>query len=207
LERAPLERIYSITGIQFLPFNTLYQLYAASRLAPATLERATALATIPDLLNYWLTGKLASEYTVATTTQFVDAVTRSWATALLADLKLPTHLLIHIVEPGTVLGHERRAGTPVVAPACHDTGSAVAAVLLDANSAFLSSGTWSLLGTELFTPLITPQARDLNFTNEGGVCGSTRLLKNIVGLWLLQSCRLLGRRRKGVQLRRAAGSR
>ena len=188
-ERLPRERIYSITGIQFLPFNTLYQLYAASRLAPATLERATALATIPDLLNYWLTGKLASEYTVATTTQFVDAVTRSWATALLADLKLPTHLLIDIVEPGTVLGYERRAGTPVVAPACHDTGSAVAAVLLDANSAFLSSGTWSLLGTELFTPLITPQARDLNFTNEGGVCGSTRLLKNIVGLWLLQSCR------------------
>jgi rhamnulokinase len=193
-ERVPRETIYSITGIQFLPINTLYQLYAACRLTPAMIEKATALATIPDLLNYWLTGKLASEYTNATTTQFVDAATRSWATGLLADLELPARLLTPIVEPGTEVGWlaiERNAlaGTPVIAPACHDTGSAVAAVALTRRSAFLSSGTWSLLGAELPGPVITPQARDLNFTNEGGVCGTTRLLKNIAGLWLLQSCR------------------
>src|SRR6185295_15806918 len=92
-------------------------------------------------------------------------------------------------QAGTVIGLSRGAGTPVVAPACHDTGSAVAAVSLDRKTAFLSSGTWSLLGAELPGPVITPQARDLNFTNEGGVCGTTRLLKNIAGLWLLQSCR------------------
>jgi rhamnulokinase len=193
-ERVPPETIYSITGIQFLPINTLYQLYAACRLTPATIQKAAALATIPDLLNYWLTGKLVSEYTNATTTQFVDAATRSWATGLLADLELPARLLTPIVEPGTKIGPlalegNALTGTPVIAPACHDTGSAIAAVSLTRSSAFLSSGTWSLLGAELPGPVITPQARDLNFTNEGGVCGTTRLLKNIAGLWLLQSCR------------------
>jgi len=193
-ERVPREVIYSITGIQFLPINTLYQLYAACRLTPAMIQKATALATIPDLLNYWLTGKLVSEYTNATTTQFVDAATRSWAKGLLADLELPARLLTPIIEPGTEIGSlaldgSALAGTPVIAPACHDTGSAVAAVSLTRTSAFLSSGTWSLLGTELPGPLITSMARDLNFTNEGGVCGTTRLLKNIAGLWLLQACR------------------
>jgi rhamnulokinase len=193
-ERVPREEIYSITGIQFLPFNTLYQLHAACRLTPAAIQEATALATIPDLMNFWLTGNLASEYTNATTTQFVDAVTRSWATGLLARLELPSRLLAPIVEPGAQIGSLRfggraRKGTPVIAPACHDTGSAVAAVALTGQTAFLSSGTWSLLGAELPAPVITPQARDLNFTNEGGVCGTTRLLKNIAGLWLLQSCR------------------
>jgi rhamnulokinase len=153
------------------------------------------MATIPDLMNYWLTDKLASEYTIATTTQFVEAKTRTWATGLLADLDLPARLLTPLIEPGTVIGPLRsevsaaRAGTPVVAPACHDTGSAVAAVAFTGKTAFLSSGTWSLLGAELPGPVITPQARELNFTNEGGVCGTTRLLKNIAGLWLLQSCR------------------
>jgi len=193
-ERVPREVIYSITGIQFLPINTLYQLYAACRLTPAMIQKATALATIPDLLNYWLTGKLVSEYTNATTTQFVDAATRSWAKGLLADLELPARLLTPIVEPGREIGSlaldgNALAGTPVIAPACHDTGSAVAAVSLTRTSAFLSSGTWSLLGAELPGPVITPTARDLNFTNEGGICGTTRLLKNIAGLWLLQSCR------------------
>ncbi|MGH9647350.1 MAG: rhamnulokinase, partial [Bryobacteraceae bacterium] len=193
-ERVPSERIYSITGIQFLPINTLYQLYAACRLTPAMIQKATALATIPDLMNFWLTGRLVSEYTNATTTQLVDAATRSWATILLADLELPARLLTPIVESGTEIGSlafegHARKGTPVIAPACHDTGSAVAAVSLTPKSAFLSSGTWSLLGAELPGPVITPQARDLNFTNEGGVCGTTRLLKNIAGLWLLQACR------------------
>jgi len=188
-ERVPREEIYALTGIQFLAFNTLYQLYAACRSTPAAIQAASALATIPDLFNYWLTGKLVSEYTNATTTQLLDAKTRTWASGLLACLDLPARLLTSIVQPGTVIGPlTARAGTPVVAPACHDTGSAVAAVLLTGKTAFLSSGTWSLLGAELLSPVITPQARDLNFTNEGGVCGTTRLLKNIAGLWLLQSC-------------------
>lgn len=196
----PRGEIYAITGIQFLPFNTLYQLYAAWRANPALIDSAHSLLTIPDLLNYWLTGNLASEYTNATTTQMVDAETRSWADGMLGRLDLPTRFLTPIVEPGTVVGALKHdvsatfAGTPVIAPACHDTGSAVAAVAMPAfsaerRSAFLSSGTWSLLGAELPAPVITPRARDLNFTNEGGVCGTIRLLKNIAGLWLLQACR------------------
>ncbi len=191
----PRERIYQVTGIQFLPFNTLYQLFAASRLTPKTILAAQALATIPDLLNYWLCGNLVSEYTNATTTQLVDGRSRGWAAGLLGELDLPSRLLQPIVQPGTVVGGIRGdvstalEGTPVVAPACHDTGSAVAAVGASGKSAFLSSGTWSLLGAELAEPVITARARDLNFTNEGGVCGTIRLLKNIGGLWLLQSCR------------------
>jgi rhamnulokinase len=193
--QVPRESIYAATGIQFLPFNTLYQFYAACLSTPRLINAAEALITIPDLLNYWLSGKLVSEYTNATTTQFVDARTGTWATGLLKDLDLPSRLLQPIVKPGTIIGELRSAasgalaGTPVVAPACHDTGSAVAAVSASGKSAFLSSGTWSLLGAELPAPVITSKARDLNFTNEGGVCGTIRLLKNIGGLWLLQSCR------------------
>jgi rhamnulokinase len=189
------ETVYSYTGIQFLPFNTLYQFYAASRATPRLIDAAQALVTIPDLLNYWLTGSIVSEYTNATTTQFVDAATRSWATGLLSKLNLPARLLMPIVKPGTVIGKlndgvvKLLAGTPVVAPACHDTGSAFAAVSTGGKSAFLSSGTWSLLGAEIGEPVINARARDLNFTNEGGVCGTIRLLKNIGGLWLLQSCK------------------
>jgi rhamnulokinase len=194
-ERVPAEEIYAVTGIQFLPFNTLYQLYAACRATPRLIEAATTFGTIPDLVNYWLTGHMTSEFTNATTTQFVDARTRTWATELLRELDVPTRLLPCVVEPGTVVGKigadapTPLLGTPVVAPACHDTGSAVAAVHAAGHIAFLSSGTWSLLGTELSEPVINSRARELNFTNEGGVYGTTRLLKNIAGLWLLQSCR------------------
>jgi len=189
------ERIYAATGIQFLWFNTLYQLYAACKKAPHTIAAAHRFATIPDILNYWLSGTLSAEYTNATTTQCVDAVKRTWATDLLDELGIPTRLLPEIVEPGTVLGPLRKeadralAGVPIVTPACHDTGSAFAAVPVGNAAAFLSSGTWSLLGTELPGPIITPRAMELDFTNEGGVCATTRLLKNIGGLWLLQSCR------------------
>jgi rhamnulokinase len=194
-DRVGPERIYGITGIQLLQINTLFQLYAACRNTPRVIDAADSLATIPDLFNYWLSGQLMSEYTNATTTQFVDAVQRSWALRLLNELGLPTRLLTPIVQPGTVLGSLRAGitpkltGTAVVAPACHDTASAVASVDAGGQSAFLSSGTWSLLGTELTAPVMTAKARDLNFTNEGGVCGTIRLLKNITGLWLLQSCR------------------
>jgi rhamnulokinase len=194
-QRVPREEIYRITGIQFLVFNTLYQLYAACQSTPGVIQSAASFGTIPDLLNYWLTGELRAEYTMATTTQFVDASTRSWATNLLDRLQIPTRLLPPLVEPGAVLGRLKAdvcpplAGTPVVLPACHDTGSAVASVSAGGTTAFISSGTWSLLGTELPGPVMTAKARDLNFTNEGGVAGTTRLLKNIGGLWLLQACR------------------
>ena len=197
-ERVSRERIYDVTGIQFLRINTLFQLYAACRYTPRVIDAAESLATIPDLFNYWLTGRLVSEYTNATTTQFVDARKRAWAARLLNELGLPTRLLTPLAEPGTILGpirgdvastHPALAGTPVVLPACHDTASAVASVNGGGHSAFLSSGTWSLLGTEIGAPIVTAKARDLNFTNEGGVCGTIRLLKNIAGLWLLQACR------------------
>ena len=194
-QRVPRARIYDITGVQFLTFNTVYQLVAAARATPRLFDAATQLATIPDLFNYWLTGELRSEYTIATTTQMIDARTRTWAVDLLRELDIPTRLLPEIVEPGSILGPLQRSvsrsleGTPVVVPACHDTGSAAAAVPAAGYRAFLSSGTWSLLGTEVPAPIITARARDANFTNEGGVCGTVRLLKNIGGLWLLQGCR------------------
>jgi rhamnulokinase len=194
-ERVPADEIYSITGIQFLSFNTLYQLYAACRNTPRLVDAANQFVTVPDLVNYWLTGRIVCEYTNATTTQFVDARTRGWATGLLTKLDIPTGLLPSLVESGHVVGQLNTeacaplAGVPVVAPACHDTGSAVAAIHGGGRRAFLSSGTWSLLGTEVNAPIITARSRELNFTNEGGVCGTTRLLKNIGGMWLLQACR------------------
>lgn len=193
----PREEVYRRTGIQFMPINTLYQLYAAKKRTPAVLDAAQWLLTIPDLFNYWLTGNLVCEFTNATTTQMVDPRTRSWAKDLVDRLELPSRLLGELVEPGSPLGELRKelAGdsalraTQVIAPACHDTGSAVAAVSAREGTAFLSSGTWSLLGTELDAPVITSEALRLNFTNEGGVNGTIRLLKNVMGLWMLRTCR------------------
>ena len=193
----PREEIYRRTGIQFMPINTLYQLYAARLHTPAILNAAQHLVTIPDLFNYWLTGNVACEFTNATTTQMVDPRTRGWATDLLNRLQLPSRLLAPMVEPGSVLGKLQSEltggsmlhGTHVIAPACHDTGSAVAAISAREGTAFLSSGTWSLLGTEIDAPVITDESLRLNFTNEGGVNGTTRLLKNVMGLWMLRCCR------------------
>jgi len=195
--RIPKEEIYSATGIQFMPINTLYQLFAAQRDTPRILQAAECLLTIPDLFHYWLTGTAVCEFTNATTTQMVNPVTRTWATDLLKRLDLPAGLPAQIVEPGSVLGpvlpaiarNSALSGTPVIAPASHDTGSAVAAITAREGTAFLSSGTWSLLGTELDAPVVTSDALKLNFTNEGGVYGTTRLLKNVMGLWMLQCCR------------------
>lgn len=195
--RVPKEEIYSATGIQFMPINTLYQLFAATRRTPDLLRAARRMVTIPDLMHYWLTGKAFCEFTNATTTQLVNPVTRTWATGLMDRLGLPSSLPAPIVEPGSIIGSllhgitrtASLAGTPVIAPASHDTGSAVAAISARDGTAFLSSGTWSLLGTELDAPVITPEALRLNFTNEGGVAGTTRLLKNVMGLWMLQCCR------------------
>jgi rhamnulokinase len=192
------EMVYRVTGIQFLPFNTLYQLYAARLRTPRMLEMAEHFVTVPDLFNLWLTGKIACERTNASTTQFLDVHRREWSTEILHKLGIPTHMLPPLVEAGSILGNllpelaagsDALSGTPVIAPACHDTGSAFAAVHSDKNVALISSGTWSLLGTELSGPIVTDEARHLNFTNEGGVGGTVRLLKNICGLWLLERCR------------------
>jgi rhamnulokinase len=191
------QEIYQTTGIQFMPINTLYQLFAARHQTPKLLDSAKHLLTIPDLFNYWLTGNVACEFTNATTTQMVDAQKRAWASGLMQRLDLPAHLPAPIVEPGSIIGtllpdiagRSSLANTSVIVPACHDTGSAVAAISARDGTAFLSSGTWSLLGTELDSPVITPDALRMNFTNEGGVSGTTRLLKNVMGLWMLQGCR------------------
>ncbi len=195
--KVPRQEIYAATGIQFMQINTLYQLYAAVRDTPSIVNAARQLLTIPDLFHYWLTGAAVCEFTNATTTQMVNPVTRNWAMDLMERLGLPAQLPTRIVEPGTVVGSllPSIAGTmplsraPVIAPATHDTGSAVAAIAARNGVAFLSSGTWSLLGTELDAPVLTREALRLNFTNEGGVCGTTRLLKNVMGLWMLQCCR------------------
>jgi rhamnulokinase len=197
LRKVSKEDIYEATGIQFMPINTLYQLFAARRQTPKLLEAAKYLLTIPDLFNYWLTGNAVCEFTNATTTQMVDPLKRTWASGLMQRLELPAHLPAPIVEPGSIIGtilpdiagHSSIAGVRVIAPACHDTGSAVAAISAREGTAFLSSGTWSLLGTELDSPIITSDALRMNFTNEGGVNGTTRLLKNVMGLWMLQGCR------------------
>lgn len=197
LRKVSREEIYRATGIQFMSINTLYQLYAAQRQDRKLIGAAKQLITIPDLFHYWLSGKAVCEFTNATTTQMVDPVSRTWATSLIQQLDLPIGILPPLVEPGTILGtllrdlagHSSLAGTAIIAPACHDTGSAVAAVSAREGTAFLSSGTWSLLGTELDAPVITSDAMRLNFTNEGGVNGTTRLLKNVMGLWMLQCCR------------------
>jgi rhamnulokinase len=195
--RVSKEAIYSATGIQFMSINTLYQLYAAQLQTPSIVAAATKLVTVPDLFNYWLTGNAVCEFTNASTTQLVNPFRRNWATDLMWKLGLRSDLPAPIVEPGTIVGTllpsladaSPFAETSVIAPCCHDTGSAVAAITARDGTAFLSSGTWSLIGTEIDTPIVTPQALKLNFTNEGGVNGTTRLLKNVMGLWILQGCR------------------
>ncbi len=191
----PKEEIYQITGIQFLPINTLYQLLAM-RGSPL-LEAAETMLLIPDLMNYWLTGEKACEYTNATTTQLLDLQEGGWARDLFEGMDLPSRILAPIVPPATGLGpllpevaEEVDAGPPVFAIASHDTASAVVAVPAEGdNFAYISSGTWSLVGVETPEPVVTQQAMEANFTNEGGFGGRTRLLKNVMGLWILQECR------------------
>lgn len=197
LRIVPKEDIYAETGIQFIPINTLYQLVAAKLHTPQLLAAADRFVMMPDLFNYWLTGRAVCEFTNATTTQLVSATTRRWATDLMDRFGLPSRLAAPMVEPGSIIGplmpniaaHDTLTGTPVIASASHDTASAVAAITARDHTAFLSSGTWSLVGMEVDAPVLTPHAMRLNFSNEGGVCGTTRLLKNVMGLWMLQGCR------------------
>jgi rhamnulokinase len=183
--------LYDVTGIQQLPFNTLYQLVAARD--SAEYEAASTLLLLPDLLSYRLTGNQVAERTNASTTQFLDATTREWALPLLERLGLRTDLLPRLVEPGAVIGTLRAdmglpLGTPVIAVGSHDTASAVVAVPSESPPAYISSGTWSLVGLELETPILTEEARTADFTNEGGVDGTVRFLKNVMGLWVLSEC-------------------
>ena len=196
--RVPRERIFRQTGVQFMRFNTLYQLWALQRDGSPLLDVAETLLFMPDLFHFFFTGIKVNEFTDASTSQMLDPVTRQWAYDLLHALGLPERLPGSIVNPGTVLGPLRASvatetglqPVPVIAPASHDTAAAVAAVPAEGTSwAYLSSGTWSLMGVELAAPLINDQALQSNFTNEGGVAGTVRFLKNIMGLWLVQECR------------------
>jgi rhamnulokinase len=190
--------IFSLTGIQFMQFNSLYQLLAMVRDNSPVLEVAHTFVTVPDLLNFWLSGELSNEFTNATTTQCFDPQQKSWAIPVLDAMGIPTHLFGPVTDPGTpigsilrVLSEETGAGdVKVVIPACHDTGSAVVAVpAQNQDFAWISSGTWSIMGAEVKEPVLTEKALQYNFTNEGGVFDTWRLSKNIMGLWIIQECR------------------
>ena len=196
--RMPRADIFANTGIQFMQINTLYQLLSMSVKKSALLDVAQTLVTIPDLFNYWLSGRITNEFTDATTTQCFDPNKRSWAIPMLDAIGIPSHLFHSVTESGSVIGtllpavaDETQAGEiPVVLPACHDTGSAVAAVpAQNQDFAWISSGTWSIMGAEVLKPIVNEKALEYNFTNEGGVFGTWRFSKNITGLWLVQECR------------------
>jgi len=194
--RMPREEIYQQTGIQFMRLNSLYQLLALEARKSPLLFTAKTFLMVPDLFNYWFTGQKVCEYTDASTSQCLDAVTRDWAWSLLDRMNIPTHIFPQIIQPGSVLGELLPSiaeeigakGLPVIATATHDNASALASISRESEG-YLSSGTWSVVGTELIEPIINDITLRFNFTNEGGVCGTISLFKNIMGLWLIQECR------------------
>jgi rhamnulokinase len=191
--------IYSATGIQFMELNTLYQLLSMVESKHPVLDVAESLLFMPDLFHFLLTGVRKSEYTIASTSQLLNAHAREWDIALFTQLGLPRHLMPDIIYPGSIIGPlsdevQKETGLivkQVIAPTSHDTASAVAAVpaASDKAWAYLSSGTWSLLGVELKDPLISTETLEKNYTNEGGIDGSIRFLKNVTGMWLVEECR------------------
>lgn len=198
----PREEIFQQTGIQFMQLNSLFQLFAMAQQNSPLFDIAETLLFMPDLFNYWFTGCKTAEYTIASTSQAYNMQENRWATELLAKLGIPSHIFMEVIPPGTNLGPllphlleetGLRGEVPVIAPGCHDTASAVAAVPVSADDAgryaYISSGTWSLLGAETIAPVINPTSLKYNFTNEGGVQNTIRLLKNLDGLWLVQECR------------------
>jgi len=202
--RIPAREIYQLTGIQFLPFNTIFQLFAMVQEKSPVLQIAQHLLFIPSLLNYLLTGEITAELTFATTSQLFNPVKQEWARDIFERLDLPLEIMPEVMEPGQVIGpllpnlaEELQIGdtVPVIATASHDTASAVAAVPVEPSTmregtwAYISSGTWSLMGIEIPQPIITEESFAMNFTNEGGVEGTFRFLRNIMGLWLVQECR------------------
>ena len=199
-ETVPREQLYARTGIQIMNFNTVFQLYAQTKAGEEALAKAGSILFMPDLLSYLLTGKQVCEYTDASTSGMMDQATRQFNKPLLEELGVRTDMLLPIVPSGTVVGplkpeiaEETGLGpVPVVAVAGHDTASAIAAVpAADEHFAYLSSGTWSLMGIEVPAPIINEASARENFTNEGGIEGTTRFLKNITGMWLLEQCRAI----------------
>lgn len=197
-QRMPREEIFAHTGIQFMPINSLYQLFAMVCQGSPWLEISQTFLMIPDLFHYWLSGVIANEFTNATTTQCYDTRRKSWAAPLLERLGIPTHIFQGVFLPGTILGDILQPvgeetgchNVKVVLPATHDTGSAVAAVpASDSGFAWISSGTWSIAGVEIDHPVVNDEALLYNFTNEGGVENTWRLSRNVMGLWLVQECR------------------
>ncbi len=192
----PKEEVYNRTGIQLMQFNSLFQLYASLLEDATILEKAETFLMIPDYLNYRLTGIKATEYTIASTTQLLNIAASQWDEALIDLLNIKSSMFLHPRNPGSVLGdidatiqkQTGITGATVVLPGTHDTASAVAAipVLKPDNWAYISSGTWSLIGIEINEPILSPKALDYNFTNEGGVNSTIRFLKNIMGLWPVQ---------------------
>ncbi len=196
--KVPKKEVYDSTGIQFMNFNSLFQLYAAKKENSSALNNAKCILFMPDALSYLLTGKKVCEYTIASTSQILNPHTKKFESKLLESVGIPASIMLPVVMPGELVGNisesiqsECNLGAiPVIAVAGHDTGSAVAAVPAEnENFAYLSSGTWSLMGIEVKDPIINEQTFELNFTNEGGVEGTTRFLKNITGMWLLEQCR------------------
>ncbi len=196
--RVPRAEIFRQTGIQFMRFNTLFQLLALQRDRSPLLDMAETLLFMPDLFHYWFTGIKVNEYSDASTSQMIDPNSRQWAYSLIDAFGLPSQILGTLIQPGTVLGPLRPAivqetginAASVIAPASHDTASAIVAVPACTPSwVYISSGTWSLLGVERKQPLVGAAALEANFTNEGGADGTIRFLKNIMGLWLVQECR------------------
>ncbi|BBH68748.1 carbohydrate kinase [Actinoplanes sp. OR16] len=177
--------LYEVNGLQTLPFNTVYQLVAAK--GTPQFEAAKHLLLVPDLLAYWLTGQTGAEYTNASTTGLLDVRTKEWSSSLISDLGLKEEVLPPIRHPGEIIGYYE--GTPVVAVGSHDTASAIVGVPAQGNDfAYISCGTWSLVGLELDEPVLGEASRQANFTNEGGVDGTIRYLRNVMGLWPLQEC-------------------
>jgi rhamnulokinase len=196
----PKKEIFTETGIQFMQLNTIYQLYSFTKNKPQIFKNVKYFLTIPDLLNYWLTGIIKNEYSITTTTQLYNPIKKDWSTRILNKLGLKKEIFGEIIMPGTEIGKllpaiAREIGADsevvVVAPACHDTGSAVAAVPVEDNTnyAYISSGTWSLLGIEIPEPIINEMSFKYNFTNEGSADGGFRFLKNITGFWIIQECK------------------
>jgi len=191
----PEQEVYASTGIQFMQFNSIFQLFSMVKDQSSLLEITDSILFMPDALNYLFSGVKKSEFTIASTSQMIIPGTCQWNLELLEKAGIPVHILNEIILPGTILGpiqgeiikETGSKSIPVIAVAAHDTGSAIVAVpCAEKNFVYLSSGTWSIMGIESLHPIISEQTRQLNFTNEGGVEGTTRFLKNIMGMWLIQ---------------------
>jgi len=194
-QRIPKDQLYNITGIQYMQFNTIFQLLSLSMQRPHVFDNAETMLFIPDMLNYFLTGIQKTEYTIASTSALLDAKTRTWEKELFNSIKIPEKLFTEIVQPGNILGGLSKEvlddigdiNAQIINVASHDTGSAIAAVpAKDENFVYISSGTWSLMGIESKEPIINEKSALYDFTNEGGVNNTIRVLRNVAGLWLEQ---------------------